>query len=144
WTDVVATNVLFDRALNMIFEAVHGSQFGPLSQRAAKILQEERFHRIYGDSWLARLSKNNGQMREQLGKSLARAWALADAWIGPSHDPATQPLVKARILTTSPGAIREQWLRQVKHLVEKHGFSTNFPQLDWAHWDSGRREIANV
>lgn len=144
WTDVVATNVLFDRALNMIFEAVRRSQFGPLSQRAAKILQEERFHRIYGDSWFARLSKNNGQRREQLGRSLARAWALAEAWIGPPDDPTTQPLVKASILTVPPGALREQWLGQVEPLMEKHGFSMLFPQPDWTYWDSGRREIANV
>jgi phenylacetate-CoA oxygenase PaaI subunit len=144
WADVVATNILFDRALNMVFKAVYGSQFGPLNQRAAKILQEERFHRTYGDSWLARLSKNNQQRREQLDKSLARAWALADAWIGPPDDPTTRPLVKANILTVSPGALREQWLGQVMPLMEKHGFGTNFPQPDWKHWDSERREISNV
>lgn len=144
WADVVATNILFDRALNMVFEAVRGSQFGPLSQRAAKIIQEERFHRIYGDSWLARLSKNDGQTHGQLGKSLARAWALADAWIGPPDDPTTQPLVKASILTASPSALHEQWLGLVKPLMEKHGFNTAFPQPDWTHWDSARREIANV
>jgi phenylacetate-CoA oxygenase PaaI subunit len=143
WADVIATNILFDRALNMVFEAVHGSQFGPLNQRAAKILQEERFHRIYGDSWLKRLSKNDDQTREQLDNSLARAWALADAWIGPPDDPTTKPLVRAGILAASTGTLREQWLGQVRPLLEKHGFDTAFSHPDWTHWESGRREITS-
>jgi phenylacetate-CoA oxygenase PaaI subunit len=143
WSDVVASNVLFDRALNILFEATRGSQFGPLAQRAAKILQEESFHRIFGDSWLARLARSDGKQRKILEKSLESAWSLADAWIGPSDDPTTGSLVEAGILTASPAELRERWLAQVNPLLAKHGLYRSMPEPDWERWNADRRDISH-
>jgi phenylacetate-CoA oxygenase PaaI subunit len=142
WSDVIAANVLFDRALNIVFDATRESQFGPLAQRAAKILQEESFHRIYGDSWLARLARSDGEKRSNLEESLESTWSLADAWIGPASDPVTKPLVAAGILAASPGALRERWLAQVNPLLAKHGLNTTMPEPDWTRWNADRREIS--
>ena len=52
WTDFIATVFLFDQALSVIFESARDSVFEPLKQRADKVLQEERFHTMYGATWL--------------------------------------------------------------------------------------------
>jgi phenylacetate-CoA oxygenase PaaI subunit len=141
WIEVVATNVLFDRALNMVIAATQRSQFGPLSQRAAKILQEERFHRIYGDAWLARLSNSEKETHKRLQRALEKAWILADAWIGPQDDPVTKNLLEAKILTTPPDKLRELWRDEANSVLERHDLSLTSYSPDWSQWDPQRREV---
>ena len=141
WIEVIATNVLFDRALNVVISATLSSQFGPLSQRAAKILQEERFHRIYGDAWLARLSNSQGDTRKRLQKALGKAWTLADAWIGPQNDPVTKQLLEAKILTTPADKLRELWRDEANNVLTNHDLSLTAYSLDWSQWDPQRREV---
>lgn len=141
WTDVIAANVLFDRALSLMFAAVSESSFGPLKQRAAKVLQEEQFHRIYGDTWLARLADSDEKTKNQLRKTLEKAWSLAEAWIGPVDDPVTKPLVAANILTVSPERLRSDWTDSGRALLEKYDLNIEIPQLGWSRWDPKRREV---
>ncbi|HEX6305783.1 MAG TPA: Phenylacetic acid catabolic protein [Anaerolineales bacterium] len=141
WTDVVAVNVLFDRALNLVFAATSESNFGPLNQRAPKVLQEEHFHRVYGDAWLARLADSDEKTQDQLRKALLRAWSLSDAWIGPSDDPVTTPLVAANVLAVSPERLRSDWTESGHSLLEKYNLNLEPPQIDWSRWDPKRREV---
>ncbi len=141
WADVVAVNVLFDRALNLIFAATRDSSFGPLSQRTAKVLQEEQFHRIFGDSWFARLATSDAENRQRLHKALEKAWSLSEAWIGPDNDPTAIALAEVGILSTSAGALRRQWWNSVQSLMKKHDINIQPAQLDWESWDPDRREV---
>ena len=139
WMDVVAVNVLLDQALMFVFEAARGSQFGPLGQRAGKVLQEEEFHRVFGESWLMRLAKSNAA--EKLQASIDRAWPVALAWFGPDEDVATGALVKAGILKLSPLELRERWSSRVNALLQKAGLRVPDTQVDWSKWDVTRREV---
>lgn len=141
WLDVVAINVLFDRALNLVFAAARGSSFGPLSQRAAKILQEEGFHRIYGDGWFARLASSPDNHRRRLQIALEKAWLLSEAWIGPEDDPVSRSLVEAGVLAAGPAELRRQWSAEVRNLLEKHDFSLEPAAREWPAWDPQRREV---
>lgn len=141
WTDVVAVNVLFDRALNLVFAATSESSFWPLNQRAAKVLQEEHFHRVYGDAWIARLADSDKQTRGKLQEALSKAWSLSDAWIGPADESVTKPLVAAKILTLSAEDVRANWIKSAQSLLEKYDLYLEPPQIDWSRWDPKRREV---
>jgi phenylacetate-CoA oxygenase PaaI subunit len=139
WMDVIAVNVLLDQALMLVFEAARGSQFGPLGQRAGKVLQEEEFHRVFGESWLLRLAKSNAA--ERLQASIDRAWPVALAWFGPDDDAVAGTLVKAGALKLSPSELREKWLARVCALLQKAGLHVPDAAVDWSKWDATRREV---
>ncbi len=142
WFDVIAANVLIDRALSVVFAATRESQFAPLQQRAAKILQEERFHRIFGDSWLARLAAGDDDRRAHMQASLDRFWSTALVWFGPDDDLASAQLHRAGILTALPGEMRASWLGTVTALFEKHGLTIPSSRAEWSRWDRERRDLA--
>ena len=141
WMEVIAVNVMLDSALNVVFEAARQSQFGPLGGRVGKILQEEHFHRIFGESWLARLAMGNPATRDRLQAALDRAGPVASAWLGPPGDPALAALVEAGIFSASSTQLRENWLRRVAPLLEKYGLAPPAAQHDWSKWNVERREV---
>lgn len=140
WLDVIAVNVLLDRALALVFAELRRSQFGPLHQRAAKIVQEERFHRIFGDSWLRRLSDREDK-RAALTAALERTWRLTVAWFGPEEEQRAHTLHAAGVLPVSMSAMRAAWLDQAGSLLRKHGLAVPNSLLEWTDWDVQRREF---
>jgi phenylacetate-CoA oxygenase PaaI subunit len=141
WLDVIAANVLLDRALQLAVAATRTSCFGPLQTRAAKVLQEESYHRIFGDSWLARLAARQDKVTGKLQDSLDRFWETAVAWIGPDDDPITTKLHNANILSYASAFHRRQWLDTVTSLLNRHGFTVPNFAPDWSKWDSEYREL---
>lgn len=144
WMDVIAVNVLLDQALMMMFEAARGSQFGPLGQRAGKVLQEEQFHRVFGKSWLMRLAKSGDAATRRLQDSVDHVWPVALAWIGPDDEAVMASLADAGILTSTASQLRADWQERVTNLLQKAGLSVPDAQLDWSQWDALRREISNA
>lgn len=142
WLDVITANVLLDRATNIAVTAGRSSTFGPLKGRMAKILQEEQFHRIFGDSWLAKLARMGGDMHTRLQASLAHFGKMAMAWLGPDDDGDVALLREADILSASPKVLRSRWLDEVIPLLEKYGFAAPDAQVDWTGWDGSYRDRA--
>ncbi len=140
WLDVIAFNVLLDRALALVFESLRYSQFAPLQQRAGKVLQEERFHRVFGDSWLARLAQRN-DLQQRLRESINNAWLLTFEWFGPPDEPIVDSLCSAAVLAASMTTIRSQWLHQVDALLTPHGLLPSASEPDWSQWDPLRRDL---
>lgn len=143
WSEVIAVLALLDAALSIVFEATRESQFAPLRQRAAKILQEERFHRVFANSWFARLAADS-PTRETLLAAVARVWPVALAWFGPDDDPAATLLHQAGILSRSPAELRDQWLSQAAALLEKNHCPLPAPEIDWGRWDQRRRDVQRL
>jgi len=141
WLDVIAVNVLLDRTLNVVFESAQQSQFRPLGGRVGKILQEEHFHRIFGESWLARLAATGGATRDRLQAALDRVGPVAAEWFGPPDDPVMASLAKAGILSMSSAELRNTWLKRVTPLLQKHGLTVPAVQPDWSKWNAERREV---
>ena len=141
WLDVIAANVLLDRALQLAVAATRTSCFGPLQTRSAKVLQEESYHRIFGDSWLARLAARQDKVTDKLQDSLDRFWETAVAWIGPEDDPATTKLHNANILSYTVVSHHQQWLDAVTSLLNRHGFTVPNFVPDWSKWDREYREL---
>lgn len=142
WLDVIGANVLLDRALSLVVAATQDSSYAPLRQRAGKILQEEQFHRVYGDSWLARLAAGDGKTRTKLQASLDRFWPTALAWFGPADDPGTKSLYEVGIVTETADTLRQRWLDTVTPLLQKHNLTVPPTELDWSRWDATYRHIA--
>lgn len=142
WLDVIAVNVLLDRATAIAVAAATDSAFAPLKGRTAKILQEEEFHRIFGDSWLAKLARMSPEMQGKMQASLDHFWPTAVAWFGPNEDEVTGLLVQYGILQATPGQMRQTWLDEVIPLLSKHGFTIPVTPADWAGWRPAYREIA--
>jgi phenylacetate-CoA oxygenase PaaI subunit len=141
WLDLIVANVLLDRALQLAVAATRTSCYGPLQTRSAKILQEESYHRIFGDSWLARLAAQQDRVKGRLQDSLDSFWGTAIAWIGPDDDPISHQLFAAKILNVTPVVMRQQWLNEVRSLLSKHGLAVPDSSLNWSKWHSECRDI---
>jgi phenylacetate-CoA oxygenase PaaI subunit len=126
WVDVIAVNVLLDRATMIAVTAARDSAYLPLKGRTAKILQEEEFHRIFGDSWLGKLARMNEPMRGKLQASLDYFWETAVTWFGPDDDDTALTLYHNAILNATPAQMRQQWLAEVSPLLEKHSLRSNY------------------
>jgi phenylacetate-CoA oxygenase PaaI subunit len=83
WTDLIAVNFLFDTALTVLFEAARDSSFSPLRQRARKLVEEERFHYIYGRDWFRRLAQAAPASHGALQEAVDALWVETLCWYGP-------------------------------------------------------------
>jgi phenylacetate-CoA oxygenase PaaI subunit len=140
WLDVIAANVTLDRALHVAVAALRGSTFSPLHARAAKILQEEEFHRIFGDGWLARLAQRD-DLHERLQASLERFWRAAVGWYGPESDRIAGTLYQVGIVTRTPDELRQRWLEQIIPLFERNNLQVPDWEANWSTWDDGFRDF---
>ena len=143
WLDVIAVNVLLDRALHSVISAMCESSLAPLRHRARKMAQEEQYHRIFGDSWLTRLAQHD-KIRPRLQASLDRIWPITFAWLGPAGDADMSVLYEAHILTAHPDTLRQRCLDQVTSLLQKNQLTTPLMQLDWSKWNAQHRDIESV
>lgn len=142
WLDVIAANVLIDRATTIAVAAGQDSAFIPLKGRIGKIIQEERFHRIFGDAWLAKLCRMGDDMRGKMQAAVDHFWGTAVSWFGPDNDPAVTLLLQAGILHAAPDQMRRQWLNEVTPLLEKNDLAVPNTRLDWSGWRPATREAA--
>ena len=141
WFQVVAINLTLDTALQIAIAQAEGSTFHPLAGRVAKICQEEKFHRVFGHSWLERLMGEGAQTKATLQNALNWAWTITDHWIGPDSDPVSAILVKAGVLNGGPAELRSAWLAEVEPLFAQNGLSMPGTQTDWTSWDAKLRQI---
>ena len=144
WYQVVAVNVVLDRALSEAVNCFATSTLAPLAGRAAKILQEEQFHRIFGDSWLKRLGEREERVRAKVQTQLNWAWQLADRWLGPDTDPVVTILFTHGVLSAGPGEMRRRWLAKLKPVLADCGFEVAPMTTDWSGWDSRCRQLEDA
>lgn len=140
WLQVVAVNLTLDAALQIAIAQATDSAYQPLAGRISKILQEERFHRVFGQSWLARLAQHSDQTKAQLQRQIAWAWRITDAWIGPEDDPVMKTLADVGVLRGGTAAIRQQWREEVEPMLINSGITPPEPITDWSGWDAQFRQ----
>lgn len=135
WLQVIAINLFLDSALEIGVKLMGGSAFHPLAGRTAKILQEERFHRIFGESWLKRLSTEKPALREPIQQQINWAFSIGDRWIGPENDPIIGKLVAYGVLNGNGSTLREQWLDSITPIITNSQFERPAVCTDWSTWD---------
>lgn len=139
WNDVMANMLLLDRALTMIFDAAAQCELAPLRQRVAKIRQEERFHRIFTEGWVARLAQNE-RSRAALQQAIAAHWPVAEAWFGPKNEATGTALVQAGLLAKHPHELAEAWRQSLEDFLKKHAISIPSANISWDNWRKETRD----
>ncbi len=139
WSDVLANMLLLDSALGLFFDAAAGCELAPLRQRVAKIRQEERFHRIFTQGWIARLAENE-RSRAALQQAIDRHWPVAAAWFGPEDEADGRQLVADGLLEKHPGELAASWRESLAEFLEKHAISIPSHSIDWKHWNKETRD----
>lgn len=117
WTDFVAANFLFDTALSVLLESAEESALAGLAQRARRIIQEERMHRLHGEGWVRRLSGAGPGVREALVASLAAVGPDASAWL----DIARPSLVVDGILSETASSLRARYASRIEPVLCEQG-----------------------
>lgn len=141
WLEMVAVNVLLDRALSVAVGATQNSAFAPLRTRAAKILQEEAYHRVFGDTWLARLAARGDARTARLQEAIGRYWPVALAWFGPDDDRIVATLYQNNVLDATLDQMRAGWLEEVGPLLERHGLEAPKGEPEWSRWNDAFRDL---
>lgn len=140
WLQVVSICMVLDHALQIAIAQMQDSTFQPLAGRIAKITQEEKFHRVFAQSWLERLAQQDDQLKDRLQLTIDWAWSITNRWIGPDDDPVTSQLVVAGILDGGPAIIRRQWLAEVEPVLVANGLTIPDEEPDWSTWDARFRQ----
>jgi phenylacetate-CoA oxygenase PaaI subunit len=117
WTDFIAANFLFDTALTCLLESCVDSSFGPLAQRARRILQEEPLHWLHGEGWTRRLANMGPAVREALSSSFSRVAPQALGWF----DVAAGELVGNSVVTRTPADMRDAYRIRVDSILGPAG-----------------------
>lgn len=152
WTDVIAVNFLFDTALTFLFEAAKESSFGPLRQRARKLIEEERFHHTYGRGWFRRLAKAAPASHAALQDAVDQLWVEVLCWYGPPFGDVDR--FHAHGIFDGDGeALQQRLLHRVMPVLEEVGIQPPLrfhrkgdawvPEsvLPWNNWDPLRRRL---
>jgi phenylacetate-CoA oxygenase PaaI subunit len=142
WTDFIAAAALFDRAMSTLIEALRASAYAPLRHRAAKMLQEERFHRMYAEGWMETLAKHPGT-RAELQSSLERIWPQTLAWFGPDDDAVFATAVEEKIVSAGGGALRRAFVEETTRLLAAlEGLKLPADvRIPWDTWDGANRRL---
>ncbi len=142
WTDFIAAAALFDGAMSTLIEALRDSAYAPFRHRAAKMLQEEKYHRLYAEGWLETLAKDAGP-RAELQRSLDRIWPETLAWFGPENDPVFAAAVREKVVAATGAELRRRFVAATQaalasfeglHLPEN-------PPIAWETWDAANRRL---
>lgn len=153
WIEFVAANFLFDQALSVVFEAARESVFEPLKQRAAKILQEEQFHAMYGATWVRSLAQKDSPARDQLADTLRRMWPEVICWLGQPGEKYQQYALDEGLLCDDVDTLRQKFLRRVGPLLQEMGYHLPISyradanrweisgSLPWDKWDAKTRRL---
>jgi len=152
WTDLIAVNFLFDTALTVLFESATDSSFSPLRQRARKLVEEERFHHIYGRDWFRRLARAAPASHAALQGAVDALWAETLCWYGPS-DGDVDRLHTHSIFDGDSGSLRQRLLDRVLPVLDEVdirppvGFHRQDDAwvaegaLPWGDWDNVNRRL---
>jgi 1,2-phenylacetyl-CoA epoxidase catalytic subunit len=140
WSALIAANLLIDGILTTFVAACVDSTLVPMAQRARKILQEERSHRVHAEAWGRRLARAGERERDGFVCRLHQTWEHAGRWGGPPGDAGYEAAIAAGLVATGPAAQREQVRSWLLDLLGPEGVEIELPEFtDWSSWDPRRR-----
>jgi ring-1,2-phenylacetyl-CoA epoxidase subunit PaaC len=86
WPELIVLNALVDTALTVQMEALRESEYAPLRQRVAKLLDEESFHAQHGAAWLNRLANASDEAKAEVKAATEKALPIIMRWFGEGAD----------------------------------------------------------
>ncbi len=118
WPEFVVASVILDRAMAWVCQAAQESSHEPLRHRANKIVQEERYHRMYGQGWLKRLTAANSFTLARSQAAVDRFWGPVDDWLRDLYGP---ELATEGYLREDSEAVRAHWRQEAESLLQDCG-----------------------
>jgi phenylacetate-CoA oxygenase PaaI subunit len=113
WASVIAANLVVDGILTTFVASTRESSIQPLAERARKILQEERAHRVHAEAWAKRIRRAGGGDLELLLQRIGEMWAAAARWPGPDDHAGYRAAIEQGMVGEGPAAIRarmREWM----------------------------------
>jgi phenylacetate-CoA oxygenase PaaI subunit len=125
WKQFVAANAVLDTAFTLVVEALSDGNVEVLRARLRKMLQEERYHFLFGHSWLSELDA---------GAALDAAWREAVEWLGPEGGDIDR-LKKEGKIAAGVTELRDRFR-------DRANLGAASPEMDFKDWDPVRRRRA--
>jgi ring-1,2-phenylacetyl-CoA epoxidase subunit PaaC len=111
WAYSVMRQFMYDTADHVRLEALSRCKYEPLANATQKILREEKYHLMHGDTWFNRLATRSPISREHLDAALDALWPDALGVWEPLEGEAE--LVGEGILSATFEVMRSEWLGQI-------------------------------
>jgi ring-1,2-phenylacetyl-CoA epoxidase subunit PaaC len=121
WAMTIARRYLYDTADVVRLEALASGSWAPLADLVAKLIREERYHRMHAGVWLERLAMTDGQPRDRLLTALVELGP--DAATVFSTLPGEPGLLDSGILSTSMAELEVTWRRSIEPTFARLGLA---------------------
>jgi phenylacetate-CoA oxygenase PaaI subunit len=135
WSDFVVATFLLDQAITTILESARESAFIALRQRARKMVVEERFHSLYGDSWFVSLSDSGPAARAELESQMRVCWDEVLCFFGPAGAAGLKILKDEGVLEADSEDLRARFLKRIASTMAEAQMDLNGHLLPWERWD---------
>ena len=123
WAEMAVANGFFDRAgICLLGDIYKNTSYGPWKRALTKIDKEEYFHLRHGESWMRRLAKAGGVVKEKLQRAVDWMFPTGIEWFGMPDDKkrhSAQLAFKLKGLTNDQ--LRQKWMESVVPLCEEIG-----------------------
>ncbi|MEE8116927.1 MAG: Phenylacetic acid catabolic protein [Gemmatimonadales bacterium] len=136
WADMVVANGFFDRAGITLLSDVHqNTSYGPLKRALVKVDREEVLHLRHGESWMKRLAKAGGEVKEALQRTVDWMFPMTLEWFGlPDDLKRHSGQLVYRLKGNTNDQLRKIWMGATVPLCE--GIGIKVP----AHYDDAKGE----
>ncbi len=121
WGYSIVRLVLYDRADQVRLDALAAGELRPLADLASTVRREEKYHLMYGEQWLRRLTSATEVSRGRMQEALDRAWPDAVGLF--ESVPGQEELPAAAIVSVGLREQRAQWRQVVVPMLESVGLT---------------------
>lgn len=114
WGETVMRHFLYDVAEQIRWAALTNSSYAPLAAIARKILPEERYHLIHGQTWMKRLAQGTEGSHKRM-----QAWldALLPHAVAVWEPIPNEAELVARGITPASTGLRDQWWSAISNAL---------------------------
>ena len=117
WAMTIARRFLYDTADAIRLDALAAGSWAPLASLTAKLIREERYHRMHAAAWLDRLARTAGEPRDRLLTALAELAPDASTVFTPLPD--EPALLEAGILAADAYELETRWHASIAPTFER-------------------------
>lgn len=119
WAYTMARQFLYDAADAVRLDMLTRSSYKPLALGVGKVIREEKYHRMHGESWIGKLAHGTDESHRRLERALEELWPDMTGFFEPAGGEAE--LVAAGVLLEPFPALIPKWWQLVEPVLARHG-----------------------
>lgn len=116
WGFAILRLTLYDLADAVRLETWAAGSYRPLADLARTLDREEKYHRMFGQSWLKRLASATPESRSRVQERLDRMWSDTAAVFEPIAG--EERLIDAKLIAVDAASQARRWLQRVREFLE--------------------------